>query len=156
VSSTAGQTCSVEITAEVELEAAPELVRPLIRDLDRYPSWLSIVAKAASESEDSSAWAVELRGKVGPLARSKRLRMVRTIDEPEHIRFERRERDGRQHSSWTLDAHVSATSSGSHLVMVLRYGGGFGGGIVERLLADEIEQSKVRLRLLLETNAGTS
>jgi len=146
----------VEITAEVELEAAPELVRPLIRDLDRYPSWLSIVAKAASESEEPSAWGVELRGKVGPLARSKRLRMVRTVDEPEHIRFERSERDGRQHSPWTLDVHVSSTGSGSHLVMVLRYGGGFGGGIVERLLADEIEQSKVRLRLLLETEAGTS
>lgn len=146
----------MEITAEVELEAGPERVRPLISDLDRYPGWLSIVAKAAAESGQPAAWAVELRGKVGPLSRSKRLRMVRTLDEPGHLRFERAELDGRQHSSWTLDARLAPTETGSHLMMILRYGGGFGGGIVERLLADEIEGSKIRLRSLLEAGPAGS
>ena len=146
----------MEITAEVELETAPELVRPWISDLDRYPAWLSIVARASAEAGEQPSWAVELRGKVGPLSRSKRLRMVRTLDEPGRLRFERLELDGRQHSPWTLDAQLSATDRGSHLVMVLRYGGGFGGGIVERLLADEIEDSKIRLRSLLEAGHASS
>lgn len=146
----------MEITAEVELEAAPEKVRTWISDLDRYPEWLSIVAKADLESGEPPSWAVELRGKVGPLSRSKRLRMVRTLDGPGHLRFERAELDGRQHSQWTLDAQLDPTERGSRLVMVLRYGGGFGGGIVERLLADEIEGSKIRLRSLLEDGPASS
>jgi hypothetical protein len=141
----------VDITADVELDAEPSLVRVWIADLDRYPAWLSILAKAdpLDDSDASKAWAVELRAKVGPLARSKRLRMVRTIDEPEHLRFERAETDGRQHARWTLDVHLAPTGTGSHLTMVLHYGGGFGGGIVERLLDDEIESSKARLRSML-------
>lgn len=146
----------MEITAEVELEAGPERVRPLICDLGRYPEWLSIVAVAVPEASEESVWAIELRGKVGPLSRSKRLRMVRTIDEPGRLRFERRENDGRHHSPWTLDVHLEPIATGAHLVMTLRYGGGFGGAIVERLLAEEIEGSKVRLRSLLETTSGTS
>lgn len=141
----------MDITADVELDAEPSRVRVWLADLDRYPAWLSILAKADPLADGGvlGAWAVELRAKVGPLARSKRLRMVRTIDEPEHLRFERAETDDRHHAQWTLDVHLTPTGAGSHLTMVLHYGGGFAGGIVERLLADEIESSKARLRSLL-------
>jgi uncharacterized protein YndB with AHSA1/START domain len=153
-----GQTGRVEITAEVELDAAPERVRALIADLDQYPQWLSIVAKAdpVTAAAGRDTWAVELRAKVGPLARSKRLRMVRTIDEVEHLRFERAEDDGREHAQWTLDAHLLSTGSGTHLRMVLQYSGGFGGGIVERLLAEEIDRSRMRLRAMLEADSPSS
>lgn len=153
-----GQTDTVDITAEVELDAAPEKVRVFVADLDRYPAWLSILAKAEplAVADDGEAWAVELRAKVGPLARSKRLRMVRTVDEPDHLRFERDELDGRHHAQWMLDAHLEPTSKGTHLRMVLHYSGGFGSGVVERLLSDEIEASKERLRLQLEVDQSSS
>jgi hypothetical protein len=93
---------------------------------------------------------VELRAKVGPIARSKRLRMIRTIDEPAHIRFERNEVDGRSHSSWVLDAQLESIEIGTRLTMGLHYGGSFGAGLFERLLADEIESSKQTLRSLVE------
>jgi hypothetical protein len=89
---------------------------------------------------------VELRGRIGPLARSKRLRMVRTVHEPgRHARFERRELDGRDHSAWMLDAVVKASGRESTLVMSLHYGGSFGGSLIEKLLVDEIAASRPRL-----------
>jgi Polyketide cyclase / dehydrase and lipid transport len=122
-----------------------------VEDLARYPGWLTIVTRAEpapdEDQETRPAWFVELRGRIGPLARSKRLRMVRTVHEPgRRVRFERREVDGREHSAWVLDARVEpAGSDESSLEMSLHYGGSFGGAILERLLADEIEASRPRL-----------
>jgi hypothetical protein len=75
--------------------------------------------------------------------------MVRTVDEPDHVRFERAETDGRNHSPWVLDATVVAHDDGARLVMTLHYGGSFGGNLLERLLSDEIEASKPRLLALV-------
>ena len=82
--------------------------------------------------------------------------MQRTIDEADHLRFERDEIDGRRHSEWTLDVRLEPEGDSTRLVMSLHYGGGFGGGVVERLLADEIDTSKARLRSLLEVDAPRS
>ena len=61
------------------------------------------------------AWSVDLRGRLGPFARAKRLRMVRTVHEPDHhARFERVEHDGRQHSPWVLDATVAGGDERQH------------------------------------------
>ncbi len=99
-----------------------------------------------------AAWAVDLRGRVGPLARSKRLRMVRTLCEPAvRVRFERAELDGRSHSPWTLEADVTGEGQVSHLTMRLTYGGGLFGPVLERLLRDEISRSRDRLAALAET-----
>ncbi len=137
-----------------------ERLRPWVSDLDRYPDWLSIVPRAERDASDGSsgaaarpAWAVELRAKLGPLARSKRLRMERTVDDPGHVRFERAEVDGKDHSAWVLDAQVEAVEGGSRLTMRLHYGGALGGGVLERLLTEEIESSKPRLRALVEGEA---
>jgi len=71
---------------------------------------------------------------------------VRTAHEaPTHVRFERRELDGRSHSAWVLDAQVDPTDDGSRLTMRLHYGGSFGGSLLERMLGDEIEQSRPKL-----------
>jgi hypothetical protein len=92
------------------------------------------------------AWTVELRGRLGPLARSKRLRMVRTGHEPPgQVTFERREVDGRSHSPWVLRAEVEPLAEGSRLTMHLHYGGGMWGSVLERLLGDEIGRSRARL-----------
>jgi hypothetical protein len=76
--------------------------------------------------------------------------MARTVHEPGRVRFERAERDGRQHSPWVLSAEVTGTAGGSsRLRMHLHYGGSLVGPLVERLLADEIARSRPRLLALL-------
>lgn len=140
----------MDITATLDVSCPTDRIRPWICDLDRYPEWLSIVPTATAEANDPSAWSVELRAKVGPIARSKKLRMVRTIDEPNHVRFERSENDGRSHSPWVLDASLTPVDAGSRLTMQLHYGGTFGAGLFQRLLEDEIENSKESLRALVE------
>ena len=126
----------------------------MVEDLGRYPEWLDIVPRAVAEtgSGDEPEWTVDLRGRLGPFARSKRLRMARTThDAPTRVVFERRELDGRDHSPWVLSAEVTTDGdAGSRLTMHLHYGGGLWGPVLERLLRDEIESSKARLIALAE------
>ena len=147
----------MDVTATLDAPCTPEVLFAWVSELDRYPQWLDIVARAvpAADGDDAPAWTVDLRGRLGPFARSKRLRMVRTRnDTPREVLFERRERDGRSHSAWTLAAAVTARpEGGSRLTMRLRYDGGLWGPIVERLLTDEIEPSKARLLALIEASS---
>ena len=145
----------MDVTATVEAPVGVEKLFSVVADLATYPQWLGIVHQVTAEgsrSGNSSAWLVELRGKVGPFARSKRLRMVQSICEsPNIVKFERRETDGRKHSPWVLTAHVGATSVGSVLTVDLHYGGTlFNGGVLERLLADQIVQGRERLLTVLQ------
>lgn len=145
-----GQNDGVEVTATLETSSDPTRVFNVISDLDNYPAWLSILPKV--ERVDDSTWQVELQGKIGPLARSKRLRMIRTEQtRPHHVRFEREELDGRRHSAWTLEAEIGPTPSSScTLTMRLHYGGSFGDQLIERMLRSEIEASRPRLLEILE------
>ena len=145
----------MDVTATVEAPVGVEKLFSVVADLATYPHWLGIVHQVTAEgsrSGNSSAWLVELRGKVGPFARSKRLRMVQSICEsPNIVKFERRETDGRKHSPWVLTAQVGATSVGSVLTVDLHYGGTlFTGGVLERLLADQIVQGRERLLTVLQ------
>ena len=138
----------MDVTATLDAPHPPAVVFPWVADLDRYPAWLDIAPRA--EPDGDGVWLVWLRGRLGPLARSKRLRMRRTSLEPgRSVRFERDERDGRQHSPWVLEAEVVRRAAGSRLTMHLHYGGGLFGPVLERLLGDEIERSKARLLALL-------
>ena len=134
--------------------SAPDLFR-WVDDLVRYPAWMPLVHRAEVEVDTPAVWIVELRARVGPLSRSKRLRMVRTVsDGPHRARFERDEADGRRHAAWVLDAQVTATSggssTGSRLTMQLHYGGAlWTGGLLERVLTDQIEQGKDKLLALI-------
>lgn len=138
----------MDLTAELDAPCPPDVLFAHVEDLDRYPGWLEIVERAEPtdlhpDDDGDAAWTVDLRGRLGPLARSKRLRMVRTeLQAPDLVRFERREHDGRDHSAWTLEGRVEAAGSGSRLVMRLHYGGSFGGAALERLLRDAIERSR--------------
>src|SRR3954454_14245459 len=106
----------MDVTATLDTPHPPAAGFAWVADLGRYPAWLDIVPRAEADGED--AWLVYLRGRLGPLARSKRLRMALvSVDESRAVRFERRESDGRRHSPWVLEAKVDAIEGGSRLTM---------------------------------------
>ena len=119
-------------------------------DLSAYTQWLDIVYRAEADNENNgedAVWNVQLRGKVGPFARSKNLRMVRTVNiAGSRVVFERKELDGRSHSAWVLTVDISPKGEGSTVAVHLHYGGTlFTGGVLERLLADQITRGQQRL-----------
>lgn len=149
------ETAPVEITESIDVPHDPEVVFAVVQDLAGYPAWIDIVTRVVvDDNSDDDAWIVDLRGRVGPLARSKRLRMVRTtFDAPNSVGFQRRELDGRSHSDWTLSASVTDlgdSSSGTRLTMRLGYSGGLWGPVLERLLGDVVTSSRSRLLTCLD------
>ena len=148
----------MDVVAEVEAPCGADRLFAEVEDLVRYPAWLTIVPRAVPADDGTEAWVVDLRGRLGPMARSKRLRMTRTAhDAPRHCRFERAELDGRDHSAWVLDATVEPTGDdSSKLIMRLHYGGSFGGSLLERMLRDEIERSRPALLAVVSEPAQPS
>jgi len=151
----------MDVTATLEADVSAEELFAVVADLGGYPDWLDIVPRAEAAPADTGdpgpAWSVDLRGQLGPLRRSKRIRMVQTeASAPHVVRFERRELDGRSHSDWVLEARVqpqqdppggtrAAQAGSTTLVMSLHYGGSMWMPMLDRLLADEIERSRGRL-----------
>ena len=144
---------AIDVRASFDAEVSDSRLFEVIRDLGTYPKWLEIVhfADAVDSEDELQAWNVELRAKIGPFARSKRLRMVRAQDQSPHlVVFERREKDGKKHDKWVLRSEVSDANGKSTLVVHLHYGGSlFDGGIVERVLADQIVSGKAKLTQFL-------
>mgnify|MGYP001954397861 CR=1 FL=1 len=126
-------------------------VAEIIADLTTYPHWLDLVAAAERTSDGGDelpAWLVTIRAKVGPFARSKKLRMVRTahdvVDGMAMFRFERCETDGRDHSAWTLDASVgprAGATTTSLVTMDLRYDGRLWTAPLEPILGSFIDDA---------------
>lgn len=144
----------MDLTATLDAQCSPATLFEWVGSLDTYDQWLEIVPRTepapAVEGDPGPAWFVTLRGKIGPLARSKRLRMVRTVyDVPTRAVFERRETDGREHSAWVLDAQVDGDAAASTLTMGLHYGGSLWVPLLDRLLSGEIDASRRRLRALV-------
>ncbi len=140
----------MDVVATMEAPCPPEALFAWVDDLACYPDWLDIVGRSrpveAHPDDPGPAWSVDLRARIGPFARAKRLRMTRTAHEaPGHARFERAERDGRQHSAWVLDVRVDPTGAGSRLRMSLHYGGRLWMPMLDRVLAEVIERSRPRL-----------
>lgn len=135
----------------VELACGVDEVRVWVDDLTRFTSWTELlheVSPLTPAQGELAAWSVELRGKLGPFARSKRLRMARVPTEsPDHLRFERREVGVGSHGRWNLDIRLAAGGirDTTLVVMHLEYEGRLWSGAVERLLHNDIETSKRRL-----------
>ncbi len=148
----------------------PERAFAFVDDLSMYPAWMElvhdvqevvgqqIVATEGSSADEQRAWEVELQAQVGPFARSKRLRMVRTAHEPgRRVVFERAEIDGRRHSVWILaatlggDSRPESSDEGSTtLTMTLTYGGNlWTGAVLQRVLDDHVERGAAALCALL-------
>jgi len=152
----------VDVTASLHADVTAEALFAVVADLGTYPDWLDIVPRAesvvSSTGDPGPAWSVDLRGQLGPLRRSKRIRMVRANSEaPSVVRFERRELDDRAHSDWVLEARLEPAARGSAttLMMSLHYGGSMWMPMLDRLLADEIERSRPRLLEVLAAAGPT-
>ncbi len=134
-------------------------VYPYVDDLGAYPTWMRLareVRVVESRPGEDRAWDVELRAQVGPLARSKRLRMVRTQHEaPTSVVYERAEVHERTHAPWVLRADllpVADDGGATELVMTLRYGGSlWTGAVLERVLDEEVRIGSQRLLELLSS-----
>lgn len=138
---------TVRVEVEMDLPAPVPVVEAFVGDLATYPQWMGLV-HTVSDVDEYGGWRVELRGKIGPLARSKMLRMVR-VDDAHEIRFERQELDGRPHGRWELQARLSRVGtdeeSSTHLTITLSYEGRLWSVVVERILSEEIDRAKSRL-----------
>lgn len=143
----------MDVVAELEAPHPPGVVWAVVSDLGTYPKWLDIVPRA--DANEDGSWTVDLRARLGPFARSKRLRMVRTTTEAGAVAvFERQELDGRQHAPWVLRAELAdAGVAGTHLTMRLHYGGSLLGPMLQRMLGETIERSRPRLLALLDADA---
>ena len=135
----------MQLSESVQIAASPDTVFPHIAALDAYPPWLRLVHRVERlDGDEPAAWSVELRARVGPIARSKQLRMERVELVPDRLAvFERAEVDGREHARWALRAELEPTSHGTVLTMHLAYDGGlWAGGLLDRVLAAEIERAR--------------
>jgi carbon monoxide dehydrogenase subunit G len=141
----------VEFTGRGTVDAPPAAVFAVVADLTTYPRWLGIVQAVASDGDGDGAWAVDLGARLGPLRRTKRLRMVNTERTPTtSVRFERQEQDDRAHSPWVLGAALSPTDEGARtdLVMRLSYGGGAWIPGLDLVLRAEVARAVPRLAAL--------
>lgn len=136
-------------TSSLDLDAPVASVVPLVDDLSAYTQWMPMIhGIERADDAGETAWSVELRAKVGPFARSKRLRMVRTVhdtspDGSVTVVFVRREVPARQHSAWTMTVRVSPRGPGCTVAMDLEYGGSlWTAGVLDRVLASNIEAGK--------------
>lgn len=142
-------------TIDAVLDAGPERVFDTMADLTCYPDWLDIVAAVtpadAVDGDPGPAWFVTLRAKVGPFARSKRLRMARTVaTRPDTLRFERVEHDGRQHAPWILDVALAGDDDARTVVAVeLRYEGALWMAPLDAILGRQVDDAVPRLQALV-------
>ncbi len=148
----------MQIQRDTVVPGPPERAFALVDDLSAYPAWMDLVHDVEEVAGDRRTWEVELRAQVGPFARSKRLRMVRTVHDPvRRVVFERVEVDGRRHSPWVLtatlhpDSHAdSSAARETTLTMTLSYGGNlWTGAVLQRVLDDHVERGAAALRALL-------
>jgi hypothetical protein len=150
----------MDVHAALQADCDADTLFAYVDDLSRYPAWMDLVHRVEPLPADPApAWQVELRARVGPLARSKRLRMHRTVHDAaaRRVVFERAEADGRRHSDWVLSATVAERDGHSTLDMHLHYGGAlWTGGVLERVLADQIRSGRDRLAGLVSAGAAGS
>lgn len=133
----------MEIIEHVDTGASPSELYQLVSDLSNYPDWLGLVERADRQPGDTPLWTVELRGRIGPLARSKRLQMTRSETQQDvFVRFERAENDGRDHAVWQLEASIETVDLGSRLTMRLFYGGNRFAVMLTPILRDEVQRAR--------------
>lgn len=133
----------------VAVNASPERVFDYLCDLGNFRELIPIIHVIEPSIEQGERfWEVELRAKVGPFARSKRLRMVRSQCEPySSVVFIRAESDQREHAPWVLSVEVQPEGVGANVTIKLEYGGRlWTAGVLERILRENIDEGTRRLQ----------
>jgi hypothetical protein len=131
-------------SSSVVVPVQSDVIRPFVENLSAYPAWMPMVHQVVALSDD--VWSVELRAKVGVFARSKALRMRRTVNDDNVIVFERDEDDNRQHSPWVMRVSLSPSDRGTNVTIDLSYGGTlWTAGILDRVLASQVDAGKAGL-----------
>jgi len=146
----------MEIVRELRAPVDATTLFAHVDDLDAYAGWMPLIHEVSAldvETGALPAWSVELQAQVGPFARSKRLRMVRTELVPDRVAvFERREEDGKAHSSWILRADLTpgVDAASTDLTMTLSYGGSlWSGAVLQRVLDDQVRRGSDALLALV-------
>lgn len=145
-----------------EIGASRARVFDVIANVDTYADWLEVVqrvepATGSTSSVDGAAegpaWFVTLRAKLGPLARSKRLRVAPDIAaEPSRFRLVRTELDGRNHSPWIFDSSLDeAATDTTKLTMTLTYGGSLWSPALTGVLERQLTSAAAKLETLATT-----
>lgn len=135
-------------SSSVTVPATIDRVVPHLVDLSGYPQWMPMIHSIERDDDGAEVgWLVELRAKVGPFARSKRLRMVRTQNDQSRdgasIVFERKERGGASHSVWRMSVNVTSRGPSTDVSIDLEYGGTlWTAGVLDRVLAGNIDAGK--------------
>jgi hypothetical protein len=117
-------------------------VQPVVADLTTYPQWLAVVRAV---EVDGNGWLVDLGARVGPITQTKRVRMVRAVAEPEHVRFEREEQDDETHPAWVLDVALTPQDGATDVAVHLHYAGAPTIPFLEGVLAGEARRAGARL-----------
>ena len=151
----------MDLDAVADLDHAPDRVFAALGDLATYPHWLTIVGRATTapghpddDPAGEPAWLVDLRGKVGPFTKTKRVRMLRTGHDPAAgtVRFERREHDGRSHNRWILSGEAAPRPGNRcHVRVHVHYGGGRSLPGADLLLGQEARRAGERLGAYLRS-----
>lgn len=130
-------------TFTATIDADVDDVRAILRDLGTYQHWMGladVVEEAApTDHDEGPAHFVTLVARLGPFARRKRLRMVRSEVTPQGARFDRREVDGREHSRWCLDARAVPAAGGTEVTMRLEYRGRFWSDALDAVLSSQVD-----------------
>jgi len=160
----------VEKLFRAETVATAEELFAVVSDLTTFPDWIELVHRVEPIPGDLTVgggqleWWVTLRARIGPLARSKRLRMAQTVldppgsgpDEPGRVRFDRSETDGRNHAPWTMEVRVTPLDGAPHLSRAdcrLHYGGSMWTGMLDGQLDTTARRSTEALRQIAVVRA---
>lgn len=158
-----GHTGAVEKVFQAETVATADELFAVVSDLTTFPDWIELVHRVEPISNDGTAsgvrpqWWVTLRAQIGPFARSKRLRMARTVHQPPgpdqvgQVRFDRAENDGRDHAPWTMEVTVAPVDDGAHRSRAdcrLHYGGSLWTGLLDGQLDATARRSTRDLRAI--------
>jgi hypothetical protein len=142
----------MDFRVEADLPAPVSVVHDRLADLSGYPAWAGIVRGATREPGPEPAWSVEVGARVGLIRLTKRVRMVRAVDETARLEFERAELDGAEHSSWVLTVELREKAGPNPVTfakVAFSYAGiGWVPGL-DAVLAIEARRSARRLRGLL-------
>lgn len=101
----------MDVTLGAKMNAAPAAVLAEIEDLPGYPDWHGMVHAV---EPDGDGWLVDLKGRLGPFTKTKRVRLVRVESTvPGQVRFVRKELDRTDYGGWELQGTVEpATGDG--------------------------------------------